>query len=243
VAVFYWLSKTLDLCLSPLFWSLVLSLTAARTLQRGRPRAALRLGGFAFVLLYLPSIPLIAHPLTRYVEEFDGPSVRRGVVYDGVVVLGGNNPSRVLTAFELLHSGAARRALIVAGGPHGRVEADEWSERLRRWGIAEDRLLLGRNSLNTRQNATEARMLVDHGKGKLKRLVLVTSAFHMQRALECFRAVGLSPDAAVSDRAKLPIPRWFDYLAPRVSNLSLSELALRELAGRWVYRWTGYATS
>ena len=70
-------------------------------------------------------------------------------------------------------------------------------------------------------------------------LLLVTSAAHLPRALDCFRKVGLTPDA-------LPV----DYRAggaraggwlPRASALSKSTDVLRELAGRVVYRVAGYA--
>ena len=69
------------------------------------------------------------------------------------------------------------------------------------------------------------------------RLVLVTSAAHLPRALGCFHAVGLRPDAFPTDYRSSGRTR---SLAPRAGNLSESADALRELWGRVVYRALGY---
>jgi uncharacterized SAM-binding protein YcdF (DUF218 family) len=72
-------------------------------------------------------------------------------------------------------------------------------------------------------------------------LLLVTSAAHMARAAGCFRAVGLTPDTLPVDQRALP-PAWDAWSPlPRAVHLAQSELALRELAGRLVYRLRGYS--
>jgi uncharacterized SAM-binding protein YcdF (DUF218 family) len=254
-AVFFWLSKTLDVLLSPVLWALVLGLSAERSARRGRVRVARTCGALALSILYAASVPLCVGPLFEHVERFDAPIMRDDVVYDAVVILGGysfrgpdgrvelsQGGERVLRGYELLASGRARYGLIVGGRSNADdVEADLAAELLRAWGIDRARLLLGRTSVNTHENALEAGALLAAHRLSRAKLVLVTSAFHMQRAIGCFRAVGLHPDALATDHlAPSSLLRFYSFL-PRAGTLALSELAIRELFGRLVYRARGYA--
>jgi uncharacterized SAM-binding protein YcdF (DUF218 family) len=91
-------------------------------------------------------------------------------------------------------------------------------------------------SRNTRENAVEsARVAAARG---WRRLLLVTSAQHVPRALGCFRAVGLEPDVLPVDR-EAGDAKGASWL-PRAYALSRSSDVLRELAGRLVYRLAGY---
>jgi len=189
-----------------------------------------------------------------YAERHDGRPFRAGQEYDAVIVLGGfvsvgndgrlalaESGDRALRTYELLRDGHARMVIIAAGGPHPElpVEADAAAALFEQWGVARDRMLLGRTSVNTRQNALEVKSFVR--ARKFKRLVLVTSATHMQRALECMRAVGLEPDVLPCDQHGQVRVNPLLLLRPRASWLALSELVLRELFGRVVYRALGYA--
>lgn len=254
-AVFYVLSKTLDLAFSPLFAALALGALSALAIRRGRRTLSVRLGVIAWLLAYLPATGGAAAFLMSVVEDFDGPRARPDVRYDAVILLGGfagrnrhgelelsEAADRLLAALRLLRSGQAARVILAgggSGGSGGEAESDIAAALLREAGIADERMVLDRKSRNTRENAVETKALADaHG---LAKLVLVTSAFHMQRALECMRAVGLHPDAHAVDHPHPMIQGPFDLLAPRSDNLRLSELALRELAGRLVYRLRGFS--
>ena len=257
-AVFYTLSKLLDLAFSPLFWALSLAalawgLGAGLPARLARPRVARILGASALATLYLPSTGLCAWLLLGYVERFDGPLAQADVRYDAVVLLGGfagrgpdaaveisDAGDRLLRAWEVLRDERAARVVIAAGGAEeGETEADVAADLLGQLGIARGRMLLDRTSRNTRENALQLRDIV--AREQLGRLLLVTSAFHMQRALGCLRAVGLRADALATDHQNPAQLGVFDALAPRANNLGKSELALRELAGRAIYRLRGYA--
>ncbi len=128
--------------------------------------------------------------------------------------------------------------LLSAGGPDPSepVEADWGATLWRRLGAPGDRIVLERESRNTRENATEsARIVRERG---WKSLVLVTSAMHMPRAAATFRKAGLEVDL-------LPVDRRYGSKdgswLPRAESLERSSWALRELAGRLVYRAAGYA--
>lgn len=244
--------------LSPLAWSLGLA-ALALLLYRRRPRAAGRLALAALLLLYVFSLYPVSNALTYAAEAGARSSFRPQHVYDAVIVLGGaldpaateasgevqlNAASeRLLRGYELLRAGQARRALLSGGAieshPGAPVEAETMATLLTRWGIARERLVLEGRSRNTRENALESARLV--ARERWGSLLLVTSAAHLPRAAGCFRAVGLTPDTLAVDVRGLP-PSWRQLSPlPRAVHLSNSELALRELAGRLVYRLRGFS--
>jgi hypothetical protein len=71
-------------------------------------------------------------------------------------------------------------------------------------------------------------------------VAIVTSAAHVERALGCYRAVGLDPDVLVVDRrapAEQGVP---SDLWPSREALRRSRQVMHELAGRLVYHAMGY---
>ncbi len=249
--MFLVLSKLLDLLLAPLTWALLL--LGAGLLAHRRARLASCLVGAAAAVLLAFSAEPVAACLMRHAEASAVRTFRGEVTYDAVIVLGGmTDPSatravelnaaadRIVRGFELLRAGHARFALLSAGElypePGKPPEAEQLMEKLVEWGISADRIVVETRSRNTRENAIEsARIVKARGWGTL---LLVTSAAHMERALACFRASGLFPDALPVDfRGAVHAPSWL----PRASALEKSTDALRELAGRRVYRWMGYS--
>jgi uncharacterized SAM-binding protein YcdF (DUF218 family) len=256
--VFVFLSKVLDLLLAPLTWGLLLALLGL-LLRRRRARLAGWLQGLGLLVLYAFSTEPVSNGLQRWVEAGAVSTFREEVVYDAVIVLGGavdadatersgrpeySHPvERLLRGFELLREGRARQVLLSGGTldtrPGALVEADVLARQLRMWGVAPELIVTERRSRNTRENAVESERLIRE-KG-WEKLLLVTSAAHMPRALGTFEAVGLKPDTLVVDvRAHAWNPRgaWWQ---PRAANLAAGTDALRELFGRLVYRLRGWA--
>jgi uncharacterized SAM-binding protein YcdF (DUF218 family) len=105
--------------------------------------------------------------------------------------------------------------------------------------VPPEKIVVEGRSRNTRENAEySAEVVRAHG---WKRLVLVTSAAHMQRALACFHAVGLTPDTLPVDFQAPPRHTYVTGWIPRARALNRSDETLRELAGRVIYRLLGYA--
>ncbi|MCP3098756.1 YdcF family protein [Myxococcus sp. K15C18031901] len=254
--MFLFLSKVLDLFLAPLTWALLLLLLGR--VRRLRPAVSRALSVAGLGVLYAFSSEGVATALTRAVEAGARDTSRPDVTYDAVIVLGGAlDPSatertgqpeynaaveRVLRGFELLREDRARQVLLSGGSldpsPEAVVEADVLSRQLQAWGIPAERIVTEGRSRNTRENAVEsARIVQERG---WRTLLLVTSAAHMPRAAGCFAAVGLHPDTLPVD-ARTPSERagrssWL----PRAGFLNQSTDALRELAGRAVYRLRGW---
>ena len=246
--MFLTLSKVLDWLLAPLSWALLLLLWAA--LARGRPRRSLALGALAAALLVVFSLEPVADRLDRVAERDAATTFRPEIVYDAVVVLGGlveMSATRASGELELdghverlLRAGKARMVLLSGGNidaqPGDVPEADRLAARLVAWGIPPAQIVAEGASRNTRENAIESgRIAAARG---WHTLLVVTSAVHMPRALGCFRAVGLEPDALPVDR-RAGDGKGQGWL-PRANALARSTDALRELAGRVVYRVAGY---
>lgn len=253
--MFLLLSKALDWFLAPLSWALVLAALAA--LARGRPRLRAVLAGLAVAIVVLFSQERVANRLDRWVEGSAPTTYRADVVYDAVIVLGGmvdedasrasgqveldGHVERLLRGFELLRAGRARAVLLSGGivdpNPGDQPEADRLAALLAGWGIPAAQIVTDAASRNTRENAIESsRIAAARG---WRRLLLVTSAAHMARAVGCFRAVGLEPDTLPVDHNAAAGAARFATL-PRVHALVRSTDALHELFGRLVYRVLGY---
>jgi uncharacterized SAM-binding protein YcdF (DUF218 family) len=178
---------------------------------------------------------------------------------DAIVVLGGaisgvvsprlfpdlsSAADRVWHAARVYHAGKAP-LLVVSGGrlPWRDEEAPEavailvFLEDL---GVASDHVLLEDRSSTTRGNALETRELLRQ-RG-IKRVLLVTSALHMRRAVAAFRAVGIdvvpvATDHEVVDRTPTtPL----DYI-PDAGALAGGSRALKEYLGVFVYWLRGWA--
>ncbi len=258
--MFFFLSKILDVFLAPLTW--VLLLVAAGLLASRWPRHERRLRAAGFVglaVLYLFSTELVANALWRATEAPPLTTVRPGVTYDAVIVLGGmlddramrtyglvgynDNVDRLIAARDVLARGQARKALLSGGdanpGLSGTDEASVLARQLQDWGIDPSRLVVENVSRNTRENAVEAARIAR--REGWRDVLLVTSAFHMPRALGCFRALGLPVDTLAVDLRSDDAPRTINDVLPRTHALHLSSAALRELAGRVIYRLRGYS--
>ena len=254
--MFYVLSKILDVLLSPLAWAMALCLYSV---PRKKPRKGQRWTALAaVVVLYVFSIEPVANALARALEAPPAKTAKDDVVYDAVVLLGGvvddratttygppeynDNVERLLVTYDLLREGRAKVAIISGGAVDSTrmdaVEANVLGKQLALWGIAEDRIILEDKAKNTRENAVFTAEIA-RARG-LARLVVVTSAMHMPRALDCFRAVDLPVDALPVDYRSYDSHRFASSWLPRPGFLAQSNAVLREIFGRYIYRVQGY---
>jgi uncharacterized SAM-binding protein YcdF (DUF218 family) len=116
-------------------------------------------------------------------------------------------------------------------------EAPIAAELLQEFGVSRDRILLDTESRTTAENAIMSRKLLAPKPGE--RWLLVTSAFHMPRAIGAFRKAGFEVEAYPVDwrtrgwvDAKVP----FDRLS---SGLARTDVALHEWGGLVMYWLAG----
>jgi uncharacterized SAM-binding protein YcdF (DUF218 family) len=118
-------------------------------------------------------------------------------------------------------------------------EAYVMKAQLTEWGVPEKNIVIETESLNTYRNAVNSKPLLE--KQGVKRVLLVTSAIHMPRALATFQTLGInaipSPtDYLEVDRKKYEIK---DFL-PDIDGLGKTSLAVKEYLGLLAYRWRGW---
>jgi uncharacterized SAM-binding protein YcdF (DUF218 family) len=254
--VFYFFSKILDVLLTPLAWSVGLVLLGIMGRERSPRRRASAALGVAILIVF--SLEPVSNALWRSLEYPPLRTMRPEVTYDVVVLLGGivedraqatsrqrsfnDNNERLLETFDLLRKGTVHSA-IVSGGLVDAirkevVEADALAEQLTAWGIDPSRIIVEDKARNTYENAKNSEAIVRaHGWHDV---LIVTSAFHMQRAYGCFRAVGLEVDTLPVDFRSYASP-YSGELLPRAKYLADSTTAIREWSGRWIYRVRGYS--
>lgn len=251
--------------ISKILWGLVqpstlllLMLAAGFLLLLLRPAGCRRWGrrllGFAIGVIFLVALlPLERLWLTPLETRFPAPADLPATV-DGVILLGGGlsyvladgaERARVnsaggerLTAFLALAARYPEARLVFTGGsgllrrPELR-EADDAARLLAALGLPPERLLLERESRNTWENAVRTRALVQPQAGE--RWILVTSAFHMPRAMGSFRAAGWEGLVAYPVDYLTSTRGWLSLEIDPLQGLGALDVAVREWIGLTAY--------
>ncbi len=233
---------------------LVAAVLAALT-QHKRTAITLTLAGLAWVLLWsLPVTTLYFGGKLESRYPFRLPETLEQADY--IVVLGGNTQAnrsnwfepynratatdRIDRAAALYFAGRAPNILVTGGAYEGRVsEAQGMAKVLRQKGVPDKAIILEKESRNTYENALFAqRTLKDH---PYQRLLVVTSALHMPRALASFQqlkmpavAAGVAPQIVAPDDYTLNI--WL----PHTRSLEASRTIIKEyfgFLGYWMRGW------
>ncbi len=180
---------------------------------------------------------------------------------DGIIVLGGaelpvitaargtasfqESAERILAMGELARRYPQAR-VVFAGGSSSlseqpMQEAEVVRMALPQIGLEEGRVEFERLSRNTAENARLARELIEPKPGE--RWLLVTSAFHMPRAMGNFRAVGFPVVAYPVDFRTTGDPGFFRPFGSVAEGLGFFDLATREWIGLAAYYLTGRISS
>jgi uncharacterized SAM-binding protein YcdF (DUF218 family) len=262
--MFVFLSKLIPIFIYPLGLAVIL-LVAALLLHRSPRGQRITLVG-ALLILLIASNTWVAASLTRSLEWQYLP-LETYPPADVIVVLGGATHSafaprqivevngagdRLLYAAHLYHQGVAPR-LLLSGGyiPWMNVSnapAEDMAEILQMLGVPKEVLWRESESRNTYENALFTRqILAEQG---IDRIVLVTSALHMPRAVGLFKKQGfeVTPAPADYNLTEVDWQRLWEpnlttqlfNLLPSVGNLSDTTTALKEYLGILTYRLRGW---
>jgi uncharacterized SAM-binding protein YcdF (DUF218 family) len=255
--MFFILSKALGFFALPSNLLITIGLVGLVLLLTPFRRLASWLVVTSLVLLALFGLSPLGNALMLPLEERFPPwDASRGPP-DGVIVLGGiiaedvsaargavalnESAERVTVAAEL-----ARRypnvRIIFSGGTNALIfekdaEAGFAVRQLEDLGVARERITAEEQSRNTIENAVFSRLIANPQPGE--RWLLLTSAFHMPRAVAVFRAVGFPVEPYPVDwRTTGPADLFRPY--PSVSEgLRRTDVAVREWVGLLLYRFTG----
>ncbi len=181
-----------------------------------------------------------------------------GARIDGIIMLGGAEDSagygrrellavneageRVIETLALAQRFPAAR-IVVSGGTGALIdrqrppEAELTGRFLASMGVAQSRLVLETRSRTTDENARFSRDLIGQKPGE--RWLVVTSAWHMPRAIGCFRATGLTVEAWPVDYRTAGTFEWTVTHSSFTEGLRRLDLVFKEYAGLLAYRLTG----
>ena len=224
---------------------IVLLLGLVFWLWKKNSRPALALLGVT-LLLYLSMTSLVSDTLIGSLErQYPQPDNLQG---DVIVVLGagansgtpdingegnlyGHAANRLITAVRLHRQSGL--PILFSGGQvfsDSGNEADIAKRQLLGLGIPEDKILVENQSLNTEQNAVNTAVMMQ--ANGLQSPVLVTSGFHMTRAMQHFKNAGLTPQSYPTDYiASADFSMQTAKFTPSPGAISTTGLALKEYLG------------
>jgi uncharacterized SAM-binding protein YcdF (DUF218 family) len=214
----------------------------------------------SFLIMAVLGMPVVARMLIAPIEsEYRPFHPSIGSRFDAIVVLGGgtapkgtlrpddalleDSRTRTICGSEWYAKGLSSR-LVLSGGEgaifgSGPKDALEMKRLALQLGVPEDAILAEARSRTTYENAVEVRRELGNAS-----ILLVTSAYHMPRAMSLFRKQGFAITPAPCEyRAKDHPPDWstvtvFDFI-PAVNSFELSTMAINEVIGTWLYRMAG----
>lgn len=253
------LDKIIPLFVYPTGFAVGAGLVCLIFLAWGWRKAAATCIAMSTAYLWLAATPAVAALLAQSLESAYPQTVAEEVPSaEVIVVLGGmmNPPKggsiypdidmsadRYVYAAHLYRAGRSSE-VIVSGGQLFAVadapsEAELVRDQLKLLGVPESSIVLETKARNTRENGLFARELLrERGTGKV---LLVTSAWHMRRAVGVFRKLGVDVIPAPTDsfipQLSSGIP--FGWL-PDVDALRVSTRCIKEWIGLGVYRMRGW---
>jgi uncharacterized SAM-binding protein YcdF (DUF218 family) len=257
--VFYALSKIFWFLAQPSSLIALLIAAGIAMVATRFQRAAKRMIWTGAVLLIVLGLSPVGGALILPLEErFPRPDLSQpGTRVDGIIVLGGAEDQRVgdLRKIMALNEGAERMVeavvlanrfpqakLVFSGGsaellmtkpPEGQGAARFFTDL----GIAPERLAIEDKSRNTYENAVFTRDLVMPKPGE--RWLLVTSAFHMPRAMGCFRKAGFIVEAFPVDYRTAGAEEVLHPFSSIPEGLRRIDFVMKEYVGLATYYFSG----
>jgi uncharacterized SAM-binding protein YcdF (DUF218 family) len=255
--MFFFVSKTVGLFAIPSNFLLAIGLLGVVLLCTRFRRLASWLVVTSLVLIALVGFSPLGNVLLLPLEQRFPPWDASHGPPDGIVVLGGaivpeislargavalNESAARITGTAELARRYPNARIIFTGGTSSLmfdapVEAPIAVKEFEALGVAHERITAEEQSRNTIENAVFSRLLADPKPGE--RWLLVTSAFHMPRAIAAFRAAGFPVEAYPVDwRTRGPIDAALPF-ASFTDGLAHTDLAMHEWIGLLAYRLAG----
>jgi uncharacterized SAM-binding protein YcdF (DUF218 family) len=244
-------SKIIGILLNPLLWVVLLTITAWFTKNTGRKRQT---AGLALILmLFFTNSWVIRNLMLRYQDNPKPMAV--GEQYSAGILLGGlvdydetykrgffnQTSDRFIQTVRLYKEGHIRKVIVSGGnaifaGDDFR-EADFLVENLLSMGVLKEDILSEREAINTIENSRLTHRITDSLQLQGP-FVLITSAFHMPRAMKIFANEGMQVRPFPCAYLALPSDKRFGLmsLVPSANALSLWNVYLKEQVGNLFIR-------
>jgi uncharacterized SAM-binding protein YcdF (DUF218 family) len=255
--MFFFISKMIAFLFTPIVWVFSLLLFALFFRDQKRKKKALI---WAVCVFYFFSNSFMLNEVCR-IWEIPATHYKDLKVYDAGIVLGGmlafdndydriqfyRGSDRLFQAIELYKKGYVKKIFFVGGS--GSIEFADMREGahvknyLLTIGIPAEDIWIENESRNTRENAVNAKKILEKNGSAGGKFLLITSGHHMRRALGCFKTVGIDVVPYSVDRIAGPQRRFaFDHLfIPDVKMMEWWDAIIHEWIGMFVYKIQGYA--
>jgi len=253
--MFFIISKLLNFLMTPIVWVAILLVWTILTKDARKKQKRLII---TFAVFYFFSNGFI---LGEFMRPYETPAIEENELhgkYDAGIVLGGmiaydpafkrpqfdRSVDRLMQAITLYRDGKIGK-IFISGGSGSILEKDVLeSEILKKYlvklGIPDSSIIIEKYSKNTRENALFSKPILD-SLNKNGKYLLLTSAFHMPRAIRCFRKVGINATAYSTDRYSGPRKFVFDFVfIPNVQTMEGWDVLLHEWLGLLIYKIAGY---
>lgn len=237
----YAIKKIIGALLGPLVIAFMLLALAVCLRAWGRRRAALWAAATACLIAYLGAAPFFGATLLGTLErQYPPMAVPPDVEYIAVLgsdyspgksiaitgALDADGLARIVEGIRLSKASNNARLIVSGGAPEGGRSAHGYARLARELGVPQSSLIVIDEPLDT---AAEARAVANILK--TTPFVLVTSAYHMPRAMRLMKAAGTQPIAASAGQRVKDVGWRWQTLLPSSGGLRMTELALHEYAG------------
>lgn len=255
--MFFYLSKLLSFLLMPYtqmcIWFLLALLLKAKKWRK-------RFMILGIVYLFFFSNRFIVNEALLLWEVPPTPYAQIRTDYKAGIVLGGisnldkeprdrvyfyRGVDRISHALQLYKLGKIRK-ILVSGGSSNLIntkfkEANNLYDYLLLCGVNQNDILLENEARNTHENAIYSTGILKILYPENSRFLVITSGYHLHRALKCFRKAGLNVDGFSTDfYGKRPhfTPDWL--FIPDPTAFSDWQLIIKEILGMIFYWAAGY---
>lgn len=256
--MFYFLSKTIDFLVMPYSMAFLLILYSLITRDLKRKRKSVVAG---LSILFVISNTYLVNRAFLWWEPKSVSISSLEKTYDVGVVLSGGlinvsslrpdhvelgaQANRFYSAFLLYRAGKIRKILITGTSPKpnmdaGKGEVMQARQILMRWGIPGHDVIIEEKARNTRENAVFSAKII-RDKFSPEKVLLITSAYHMRRSIQCFRKGGIQADYYPCDfYAMRDSQKWKDFIIPSADTVGYFDLLWHEWIGYISYKVIGY---
>ncbi|MEQ9186586.1 MAG: YdcF family protein [Cryomorphaceae bacterium] len=252
--MFFVISKIVSFLFMPLSWVMLLLIASFLWKKRARK---LRISAVLVLFVFGNSFLLHEVNLLWEVQVTADADLEHHQV---AVILGGyayyspthdrvtfrNSTDRLLQGLRLLEEGKVSH-LILSGGSGYVMQPDNKesmyvAEFLKDINVPKLDVTVESESRNTRENAMHTATILQEKRWDKQRIVLITSAYHMRRAMACFEKQGISVIPFSADPTTGERMFYLDHLLlPSAETFAQWNVLIHEWIGFISYKMMGYA--
>lgn len=251
--MYFLFSKLLSFVWTPSNWILI-AIAIGAFIKNKRWKRVAFFSAFGLFLIF--SNPFTFNTVAKawedefYLQPMPSGSFKYAVILGGIASydtthhrpIFSSSSDRIFQALPLLKSGQIEN-LIISGGSarlfiKEPLEAVYLKDYLVSIGINKNQISIDSISRNTHENALHSSQLIKPHN----RILLITSAFHMRRAVACFQKQGIHTiPFAVHPLTYRGKPGFDFYFSPSVAVLSQWQVLIKEMIGTLVYKFKGFS--